>query len=331
VVVDRFSKMAHFIPCKKTSDAVHVAELFFREVVRLHGLPRSIVSDRDTKFVGYFWRTLWKKLKTDLKFSSSHHPQTDGQTEVVNRSLGNLLRCLVGDKPKGWDLILPQAEFAYNNSVNRSTGKSPFQIVYGNSPRNVSELRKLDKGEIRSAEAEDFAEHLKSIHEEVRQHIIKMNTQYKAKADMKRRNKEFQIGDEVMVHLRKERFPVGTYNKLKMKKFGPCKIVKRHDSGNAYEVELPAELNISPVFNISDLTEFYEGGDEDEVADVQWGIPAATSETKEIEEILDSRVGRSTRNRTYEEYLVKWMGRPVEDSSWLTRAEVDRLGFPLDT
>ena len=107
--------------------------------------------------------------------------------------------------------------------------------------------------------------------------------------------------------------------------------MKRHDSGNAYEVELPIELNISPVFNISDLTVFYEGGDEDEVADVQWGIPIATSETKEIEEILDSRVGRSTRNKTYEEYLVKWMGRPVEDSSWLTRAEVDRLGFPLDT
>ena len=113
-------------------------------------------------------------MKTDLKFSSSHHPQTDGQTEVVNRSLGNLLRCLVGDKPKGWDMILPQAEFAYNNSLNRSTGKSPFQIVYGNSPRNASELRKLDKGEISSAEVEEFAEHLKNIHEEVTQ-ITKMN------------------------------------------------------------------------------------------------------------------------------------------------------------
>ena len=105
MVVDKFSKMAHFIPCKKTSDFLHVAELFFREVVRLHDLPKSIVSDRDTKFVGYFWHTLWKKLKIDLKFSSSHHPQTDRQTKTVNHSLENLLRCLVGDKPKGWDMI----------------------------------------------------------------------------------------------------------------------------------------------------------------------------------------------------------------------------------
>ena len=103
--------------------------------------------------------------------------------------------------------------------------------------------------------------------------------------------------------------------------------MKRHDSGNAYEIELSADLNISPVFNILNLTEYYEGGDSDEVADIQWSIPAATSDIREIEEILDSRVGRSTRNKTYEEYLVKWKGRPIEDSSWLAREEVDFLFF----
>ena len=134
-----------------------------------------------------------------------------------------------------------------------------------------------------------------------------------------------------MVHLNKESFPIGSYNKRKMKKFGPCKIVKRHDSRNTYEVELPAKLNISLVFNISNLTEFYEGGNGDEVTDIQWSIPTANSYTKEIEEILDSCIGKSTRNITYKEYLVKWKGRPIEDSLWLAREEVDHLSFPLNT
>ena len=137
VVVDRFSKMAHFLPCKQTHDASHIAGIFFKEVVRLHGLPLNIVSDRDSKFLGHFWRTLWKRLGTQLSFSSAYHPQSDGQTEVINRSLGNLLRCLTKEHGVAWDVVLPQAEFSFNDSVNRSTGLTPFQIVYGGHPRGV--------------------------------------------------------------------------------------------------------------------------------------------------------------------------------------------------
>jgi hypothetical protein len=153
VVVDRFSKMAHFVPCQKTSNATHIANVFFKEVVRLHGLPRSIVSDRDTKFIGHFWRTLWKKLGTNLAFSSSYHPQTDRQTEVVKRSIEDLLRSLVMEHHTSWDSVFPQAKFSYNDSVNRSTGKSPFQIVYGTKPRGVSELRESEQDATSSASA----------------------------------------------------------------------------------------------------------------------------------------------------------------------------------
>jgi hypothetical protein len=121
LVVDRFSKMTHFILCQKTSDATHIANMFFKEVIRLHSLPRSIVLDRDTKFVGHFWRTLLKNIRMNLSFNSSYHPHMDGQTKFVDRILGDLLRSLVTEHHSQWDNIFPQAEFAYNDSLNRST------------------------------------------------------------------------------------------------------------------------------------------------------------------------------------------------------------------
>ena len=129
VVVDRFSKMTYFIPCHKTDDATHVGDLYFQHVVKLHGIPRSIVNDRDSKFLSHFWRTLWKLIGTKLLFSTSLHPQTDGQNEVTNQTLGCLLRGLVSKTQKDWDIKLAHAEFAYNRSHSRTTKQSPFEIT----------------------------------------------------------------------------------------------------------------------------------------------------------------------------------------------------------
>ena len=140
VVVDRFSKMAHFLPCSKTSDASMIAKLYFDEIVKLYGLPKTIVFDRDVCSMSYFWKTLWHLVGTKLKFSTAFHPQSDNQTEVVNHSLGNLLQCLVGESNRNWDSILPIAQLEYNSSVNRFIGASPFEVVHGYTPRKPLDL-----------------------------------------------------------------------------------------------------------------------------------------------------------------------------------------------
>ena len=118
------------------------------------------------------------------------------------------------------------------------------------------------------------------------------NQKYKERADRSRRHKNFDVGDEVMVHLKKGQFPIGTYGKLKMKKFGPCKILRKFDSGNAYEIELPDDMDISPIFNITDLYEFHEP---DEDMTVLMDYPKKKNE--EVEKILEQRIGRSTRGK----------------------------------
>ena len=257
VVVDRFSKMAHFVPCSKTLDASHVADLYFKEIVKLHGIPKSIVSDRDSKFLSHFWRTLWRKLGTVLKFSSSYHPQTDGQTEVTNRSLGNLLRSYVGKNIRQWDLILAQVEFAYNRSVSQTTGHSPFEVVYGQNPISPLDLTPLPVTHQFSGDAEERAREIKKLHAQVQSRIMQQNEKYMKSANKHRRHVEFKKGDLVWVHLRKECFPPGKFGKLKPRADGPFKVLQRIGD-NAYKIELPNHYNVSTTFNVADLSPYYE-------------------------------------------------------------------------
>jgi len=235
VVVDRFSKMAHFIPCHKTDDATHIAELYFREVIRLHVVPKSIVSDRDSKFLSHFWRSLWRFLGTKLLFSMAYHPQTDGQTEVTNQTLTTLLRSLVSKSLKNWDLKLPHAVFAYNRSPSYATKHSPFQCAYGVNPLTPLDLIPILTETRVSFEAEARAKEMKRLHEQIKNQIEKANEAYKARANKHRRQLEFKPGDLVWLHLRKERFPSRRKNRLMARSDGPFEIIKKVGS-NAYKL-----------------------------------------------------------------------------------------------
>nr|GEV24945.1 hypothetical protein [Tanacetum cinerariifolium] len=168
VVVDRFLKMAHVVRCLKMFYSNQVARLYFEEIMKLHGVPKTFISDRDVKFVSHFWRTLWTRLGSKLQFNSSHHPQTDGETNVVNRSLGNILRSLIGDNAKQWDLILPQAEFANNRSVNCTTCKSPFKVVYGQNLITLLDLVPVPEVGCFNEEGADQSKQIKELHRKLK-------------------------------------------------------------------------------------------------------------------------------------------------------------------
>ena len=255
VVVDRFSKMAHFIACAKTTDAAHTARLFFNKIVRLHGVPRSIVSDRDVRFTSNFWKALWHHMGTTLQFSTAFHPQTDGQTEVTNRSLGNLLRCLVQENTATWDELLPRAEFAYNSSHHRATGYSPFQINTRQNPNLPVDLVSLPTQQHYSPDAFNYATKLTEIHQLVKERIAAYNTKIKGTVDARRQPGVFKQGDLVMIRLRPERYVMEKAHKLHPRAAGPFPI-RRVINPNAYDVAIPSKWGISSTFNICDLVAY---------------------------------------------------------------------------
>ena len=234
VVVDRFSKMAHFISCHKTDDATHIADLFFREIIQVHGVPRSIVSDCDVKFLSYFWIVLRGKLGTKLLFSSNCHPQTDGQTKVVNRTLSTLLCTIIQKNLKNWEDCLPFIKFAYNRSVHSITDFYPFEIVYGFNPLTPLDLLPFPVYEKTSSDGQKKDEMVKKLHESVRQHIEMKNEQYATKSNKGRKQVIFEPSDWVWVHMRKERFLDRCRSKLHPRGDGPFQVLLARINNNAY-------------------------------------------------------------------------------------------------
>jgi len=137
VVIDRLSKYAHLVSLKADFNSKQVAKLFVKNIVKLHGFPKTIVFYRDKVFTSQFWQHMFKLSGTSLKFSTAYHPQTDGQSEALNKCIEMYLRCFTYDNPKEWSKLLPWAEFWYNSSFHHSTGMTPFKVVYGREPPQI--------------------------------------------------------------------------------------------------------------------------------------------------------------------------------------------------
>ncbi|PNX81711.1 transposon Tf2-1 polyprotein [Trifolium pratense] len=311
VVVDRLSKYSHFVPLKHPFTARSIASIFVKEIVRLHGVPESILSDRDPLFVSIFWKELFKLLGTVLKMSSAYHPQTDGQTEVVNRCLESYLRCFIADQPKSWAHWIPWAELWYNTTFHISTGFTPFEVVYGRKPPVLVHFL---EGETR---VEAVAQELRDRDEALRQlkfNLQNAQAQMKVQADKKRKDVKFEVGDWVFLKLRPHRqqsVVQRIHQKLAPRFFGPYQIIKKVGSV-AYKLQLPTTSKIHPTFHVSQLKKAvgnYTPTNE---------LPASLEVDKgdvSPAKLLSWRdkfdAGTHTR-----EWLVQWEGMDIGDATW---------------
>ena len=312
VVVDRLSKYSHFIPLSHPYTAKSVASIFCREIVRLHGIPKSIVSDRDAIFLSTFWQELFKLSQTRLAMSTAYHPQSDGQTEVVNRCLETYLRCFVHEQPHSWHKFLHWAEYSFNTGFHTSTGTSPFKSVYGREPPTI---QPYVQGETQIAELEEQLIKRDDMLKILKDNLLRAQSRMKAQADSKRRELQFNVGDLVFLRIqpyRQRSLAKRRYEKLSPRFFGPYKIIRRVGSV-AYELELPTSAKIHPIFHVSLLRPAY--GQQTPFTPPPLPINSDGELTLSPSKILGHRWIKEGGVPTLE-LLVQWDECPLEEASW---------------
>jgi hypothetical protein len=227
VVVDRLTKYAHFVPIKHPYTAQGIARVFLDNIVKLHGLPRAIITDRDPIFFSTFWKELFRLYTVKLSLTTAYHPQTDGQTERVNQCLEMYLRCAIHDSPKQWKNWLPLAELWYNTAFHSSLGCSPFKALYAYEP-NLTLAPTITSST--AAGVTEFIQDRKQHLEALKQHLIAAQNRMKIQADKKRTDRQFQVGEKVLLKLQpyvQTSVASRPYPKLSFKYYGPYDVVER--------------------------------------------------------------------------------------------------------
>ncbi|GJV96927.1 putative nucleotidyltransferase, ribonuclease H [Tanacetum coccineum] len=315
VVVDRLTKSAHFLPIRKNYGISKLAEIFRQEIVRLHGTPTSIVSDRDPKFTSRFWKGLQKAWGTRLKFSTAFHPQTDGQSERTIQTLEDMLRACALEWTGSWDEYLCLVEFAYNNSWHASIKAAPFELLYGRKCRAPICWDEVGERLIEGPELIEITNEKVAV---AKEKLKEARSRQKSYADKHRRDLEFQVGDRVFLKVSPfrgvKRF--GIKGKLSPRFIGPFEILERIGEVS-YRLALPPQLShVHDVFHVSLLRGYHYHPLH--VASYPFDqIQPDMSLSEEPESILD-RQERVMRNKVIPFVKILWKNHPEREATWET-------------
>ncbi|KAD2394393.1 hypothetical protein E3N88_41370 [Mikania micrantha] len=324
VIIDRLTKSAHFLPMRETFTMDRLARLYINEIVVRHGVPLSIISDRDSRFTSRFWQSLQKSLGTQLNLSTAYHPQTDGQSERTIQTLEDMLRTCILDFGGNWDSHLPLIEFSYNNSYHSSIGCAPFEALYGRKCR--SPICWTEVGDNRITGPELIQETTDKI-AQIQRRLQATRSRQKSYADKRRKPLEFQVGDRVMLKVSPWKGVVrfGTKGKLAPRYVGPFEIIERIGPV-AYRLRLPDELSgVHDVFHVSNLKKC--------LADESLVVPLEEIQVddqlhfvEEPLEIMDRKVKQLRRSRI-PIVKVRWNSRRGPEFTW-EREDHMKLKYP---
>jgi hypothetical protein len=327
-VVCTLSKMAHFIPCNSTVNSRQLAKLFLDNVYRLHGLPRFLIGDRDTRYTSHFFKNLMLELKTTLCLSTAYHPQSDGNTERCHRTIEQILRAFVHTDHYNWLSSLSLAEFAYNNNVHSSIGHSPFVANYGFDPRTPYNLIDPPIDIIPQQKDDSVLERLLTVHKLIVDQLHIAKAKQKHYADQRSTPKQFDVGERVMLSTQNLKLLNQPSKKFRSRYVGPYKIIEKISS-QAFKLDLPSNMKVHPVFHISLLKEFNSLTPETEIPD---NIPSSNDmiygdDTFFVHSIINHKI--ANHPATYAKgpallFRVKWEGYDSSEDSWEPYVNVKR-------